>query len=176
MDIDYYLGLPYTFKLFKEEDGSYFIKVKELPGCMSIGNTVLDAEEMLIEAMGSWIGNNLNRGFPIPLPENLTKKSIKDLVEKSFEDSTDNLIDNSIESLDYEKVSFLDNYEKDVSDLRSAFEKFLLSNDNHYFVKTRRGILIEIDGVLIIRDGEVIGSLDLYSDEVYEILKGILLK
>ena len=143
--------MNYTFKIFKEEDGSYFMKSKEHPECISVGNTLLDAEEMILDII------NPNRGF-------------------SFKDSIEDLIKLPIESLDYEKVSFLDNYEKDVSELRSAFEKFLLSNDKHYFVKTRRGILIEIDGVLIIRDGEVIGSLDLYSEEVYEILKGILLK
>ena len=140
--------MNYTFKIFKEEDGSYFMKIKERPECISVGNTLLDTEEMILDII------NPNRGFSF-----------------SFKDSI-----GTIESLDYEKVSFLDDYEKDVSNLRSTFEKFLLSNDKHYFVKTRRGILIEIDGVLITRDGEVIGSLDLYPEEVYEILKGILLK
>jgi len=37
MAVDAYMKLPYTIETTKEDDGSYFIKVKELPGCMSYG-------------------------------------------------------------------------------------------------------------------------------------------
>ena len=46
-DYKYYMSLPYTTVLIPEEDGSYFIKIKELPGCMSAGDTVSEAHEMI---------------------------------------------------------------------------------------------------------------------------------
>lgn len=38
--IEDYLALPYTLGIKKEESGSYYISVKELEGCISVGQTV----------------------------------------------------------------------------------------------------------------------------------------
>lgn len=64
-----YLNLPYTFELIKEDDGTYFVKVKELPGCMSNGKTADEAMKNIKDAMEIWLESSLRRGLEIPLPE-----------------------------------------------------------------------------------------------------------
>jgi predicted RNase H-like HicB family nuclease len=59
---------PYTRELVRNEDGSYFGRVIELPGCMTEGATMTEAIENLDEAMGLWIEVRLEDGDPIPEP------------------------------------------------------------------------------------------------------------
>ena len=61
-----YLELPYTIETKKESDGSYFIRVKELPGCMSAGESIEDAYAMIEEAKADWIRSCLDDDLPIP--------------------------------------------------------------------------------------------------------------
>ena len=70
--ISEYLALPYTYIIKQESDGSYFISVKELPGCMSVGDTVTEAHEMIRDAMEAWIGYSLEDGMQIPEPKEET--------------------------------------------------------------------------------------------------------
>lgn len=72
--INDYLKLPYKFILQQETDGSYFISVKELPGCMSAGASPDEACEMIKDAMKDWIEECQKRGIPIPEPESDDKK------------------------------------------------------------------------------------------------------
>jgi len=72
-EVKKYMKLPYTIKLIPEEDGTYFVEVEELPGCMSAGDTAEEAVEMIHEAMEAWIESNIERGLKIPLP-NATKE------------------------------------------------------------------------------------------------------
>ena len=67
-----YMALPYTYILKQESDGSYFISVKELPGCMSVGDTIPEAHEMIRDAMKAWIGYCIDDQIPIPEPEEET--------------------------------------------------------------------------------------------------------
>lgn len=69
-----YLALPYTIETKKESDGSYFISVKELPGCMSVGTDLVDAYAMIEDAMAVWIQSCLDDGRAIPLPEDDSMK------------------------------------------------------------------------------------------------------
>lgn len=64
-----YLNLPYTIETKKEPDGSFFIKVKELPGCMSVGESIEEAYAMIEDAMGDWIQSCLDDGYAVPEPE-----------------------------------------------------------------------------------------------------------
>lgn len=73
--IEDYLKLPYTLELKKEEDGSYFISVKELEGCFSVGDTSEEAIEMIEDAKKTWISFSLEKGLPIPEPESSDIKS-----------------------------------------------------------------------------------------------------
>ncbi|MFA5513521.1 MAG: toxin-antitoxin system HicB family antitoxin [Sphaerochaetaceae bacterium] len=70
-----YLKLPYTIETKKESDGSYFIKVKELPGCMSVGESIEEAYTMIEDAKSVWIQGNLDAGCAIPEPENDEEKT-----------------------------------------------------------------------------------------------------
>lgn len=67
-EVQKYMKLPYTIKLIPEEDGTYFIEVEELPGCMSQGDTPEEAFEMIKDAMEDWLESSIDRGLKIPLP------------------------------------------------------------------------------------------------------------
>lgn len=72
--IKFYMSLPYTIELLQEKDGSYFIKVKELNGCMSVGDTPNEAVEMIHEAMEAWLYEAIESGISIPEPSKNEKK------------------------------------------------------------------------------------------------------
>lgn len=63
-----YMALPYTIEITPDE-GTYFIKVKELDGCMSIGDTRSDALVMIEDAMREWLTVAIEDNLDIPLPE-----------------------------------------------------------------------------------------------------------
>lgn len=67
-NIKYYLNMPYTRELIAEPEGGWFIRIKELPGCMSQGETVEEAMEMINDAMRGWLKVALSSGLKIPEP------------------------------------------------------------------------------------------------------------
>jgi antitoxin HicB len=66
-----YLSLPYEIEVKRNEDGTYFARVKELPGCMTEADTFAEVEEMIRDAMAAWIEVALEEGIPIPEPRSL---------------------------------------------------------------------------------------------------------
>lgn len=66
--VEYYMSLPYTFEMTYDSEHAWFIRVKELPGCMSQGNDPTDAIEMIKDAMAGWLEISLEDGNPIPEP------------------------------------------------------------------------------------------------------------
>jgi antitoxin HicB len=67
--IEYYMALPYTIELVKDlEEPDWFVRVKELPGCMSQGATPDEAIAMIREAMELWLEGALEQDDPIPEP------------------------------------------------------------------------------------------------------------
>lgn len=67
--VDYYMNLPYTIELRQDpEDEGWFVRVKELRGCMSEGDTPEEALAMIQEAMELWLEVSLEEGIPIPEP------------------------------------------------------------------------------------------------------------
>ena len=64
--VEEYMTLPYTIEI-TPDDGTFFVKVKELPGCMSVGETRADAMEMIDDAMKGWLEVALEDGVEIPL-------------------------------------------------------------------------------------------------------------
>jgi predicted RNase H-like HicB family nuclease len=68
--VEEYMKLPYAI-VITPDDGSYFVKVKELEGCMSVGDTKAEALEMIDDAMRGWLEIALEDGLEIPLPEAL---------------------------------------------------------------------------------------------------------
>lgn len=67
---EYYLNLPYTFVIIPDDE-CYFIKVKELVGCMSQGDTIEDAYHMIKDAMNSWLEIAIKEEDKIPLPDSM---------------------------------------------------------------------------------------------------------
>lgn len=66
--VDDYLNLPYTRELIPEPEGGWFVRIKELPGCMSQGETPAEALEMIADALRGWLETALDLGTPIPEP------------------------------------------------------------------------------------------------------------
>jgi antitoxin HicB len=66
--LEYYLGLPYARELIPDTEGGWFIRIKELPGCMSQGDTPEEALRMIEDAMRGWLAVSLEDGDPIPEP------------------------------------------------------------------------------------------------------------
>ena len=66
-----FLGLPYTIVLVPEPEAGWFVSVRELPGCMSVGDTPDEALEMIQDAMRAWIEVTLEDGEMVPGPRSL---------------------------------------------------------------------------------------------------------
>lgn len=66
--VDDYLRLPYTRELIPEPEGGWFVRIKELPGCMSQGDTPDEAMAMIADAMVGWLESALAHGQAIPKP------------------------------------------------------------------------------------------------------------
>jgi len=67
-NFDYYMGLPYTIIIKPSPEGGYVAKIKELPGCLTQGETLTEATEMIEDAKKVWIDIALQDGEEIPEP------------------------------------------------------------------------------------------------------------
>ena len=68
-DLAYYMALPYTYTIVPDpDDGGFAIKVNELPGCMSQGDTLDEAMIRIREAMEGWLEVALEDSISIPEP------------------------------------------------------------------------------------------------------------
>ncbi|MDO9580433.1 MAG: toxin-antitoxin system HicB family antitoxin [Bacteroidales bacterium] len=96
-DINYYLSLPYTREIIQEPEGGWFVRIKELPGCMSQGDTQEEALRMINDAMLGWLEIELEDGESIPEPRDdedfsgkfvlrVPKSMHRKLVETSFDE------------------------------------------------------------------------------------------
>ena len=69
--IEDYMTLPYTIEVIRdnnEEDPGWVARVKELPGCITQGDTFEELGEMVEDALRSWIEIALEDGISIPEP------------------------------------------------------------------------------------------------------------
>ncbi len=66
--LDYYLNLKYPIQLFPEPEGGFTVLVPDLPGCVSVGETVEEALRNIEEARQLWIESAYEHGDEIPLP------------------------------------------------------------------------------------------------------------
>ena len=55
-----------VYELEREDDGSFTISVPALPGCISNGETIENALDMIREAMDLWLEVARERGLVIP--------------------------------------------------------------------------------------------------------------
>lgn len=67
--LDYYMSLNYVPTIIEDtEDGGYAIKIEELPGCISCGNTIEEALCNIMDAKKEWLKAALEQGIHIPSP------------------------------------------------------------------------------------------------------------
>lgn len=66
--VEHYANLPYTIELRNTPGEGWFARVRELPGCMSQGETADDAVVNIQEAMHLWLEVSLEQGDAIPEP------------------------------------------------------------------------------------------------------------
>lgn len=63
-----YLNLNYPITLYPESDGGYTVMIKDLPGCISQGETLEEAIENIQEAKEAWLETAFEFQDEIPLP------------------------------------------------------------------------------------------------------------
>lgn len=63
-----YLRHPYARVVIPEEDGTFRAEIAEFPGCIAIGDTIVDAISALEEAALDWLVAALDNNQPIPRP------------------------------------------------------------------------------------------------------------
>lgn len=78
--LEYYKSLPYTIELTSDPEGGWFVAIRELPGCMSQGDTPEEALAMIRDALEGWLAVALEDGMPIPEPRALDDFSGKFVV------------------------------------------------------------------------------------------------
>jgi predicted RNase H-like HicB family nuclease len=67
--LEYYLSLPYTIEIIPDvTDGGWFMRIKELPGCMTQADKWEDVLPMIEEAKQLWLEVALEYGHTIPEP------------------------------------------------------------------------------------------------------------
>lgn len=67
-NFDYYMELPYTMIIKPSPEGGYVVNIKELPGCLTQGETLEEAIEMIEDAKQAWIDIALQDNLEIPEP------------------------------------------------------------------------------------------------------------
>jgi len=66
--VEYYMHLPYAIELRHDAGEGWFVRVQELPGCISQGDSAEEAVAMIHEAMLLWLEVALEAGDAIPEP------------------------------------------------------------------------------------------------------------
>lgn len=67
-DLSYYLGLKYPVEITEQVEGGFFVRVPDLPGCMSQGETRDEALANIEDARRLWLEVAHEAGDNIPTP------------------------------------------------------------------------------------------------------------
>jgi predicted RNase H-like HicB family nuclease len=68
-DLRYFLELSYPVELVREDDGRFFARNPDLPGCVAEGNTADEVIENLSDSRALWIESRLEDGYDVPEPD-----------------------------------------------------------------------------------------------------------
>lgn len=66
--LEYYLDLPYKVVFHPADEGGFVAEIPELPGCVSQGETIEEAWDMINDARRVWLETALEENIPIPEP------------------------------------------------------------------------------------------------------------
>lgn len=74
--IEYYMSLPYRIELVPDSvEGGFAVSIPDLPGCLSVGETVEEAYSNIEDAKKAWLEAALDDGTDIPEPRTVDKYS-----------------------------------------------------------------------------------------------------
>jgi len=66
--LEYYLKLQYPITIYPDIEGGYVAQIKDLPGCLTQGETIEETMININEARELWIETAYEAGDNIPLP------------------------------------------------------------------------------------------------------------
>jgi antitoxin HicB len=78
--LEFYLGQKYPVTLYPDDEGGFVAEIKDLPGCITQGDSADEALAEIEDARLSWIKVSYEHNDPIPLPSTEMKYSGKTLV------------------------------------------------------------------------------------------------
>jgi antitoxin HicB len=67
--LEYYLNLKYPITLYPDVEGGYVAEIKDLPGCLTQGETLEETMNNINEARELWLETAYESGDEIPLPQ-----------------------------------------------------------------------------------------------------------
>ena len=68
--IDYYMNLPYRMEIVPNtEEGGFMAMFPDLPGCITVGDTIEEIVQNIIDAKRAWIEAALEEKRSIPEPK-----------------------------------------------------------------------------------------------------------
>ena len=74
--LDEYLALPYRMELTPDPDeGGYVVSFPDLPGCLSVGETIDEAVANAVDAKREWLAAAIVDGYPINEPDGIENYS-----------------------------------------------------------------------------------------------------
>lgn len=74
--IEEYMLLPYKMELIPDSaEGGYAVSFPELPGCMSVGDTIEEAIQNAMDAKRAWFEAAIEEGITINEPDSLESYS-----------------------------------------------------------------------------------------------------
>lgn len=69
--IQFYLDQIYPITLYPDPEGGYVVELKDLPGCMSQGDTINEAIDLIDDARKLFLSTAYENGDNIPAPSKL---------------------------------------------------------------------------------------------------------
>lgn len=67
--VEYYMNLPYRIEIQPDPDeGGYAVRYPDLPGCITVGETINDALANAEDAKRAWLSDALEEGIRIAEP------------------------------------------------------------------------------------------------------------
>lgn len=78
--LEFYLKQNYPVTIYPDSDGGFVAEIKDLPGCITQGETVEEVFAEIEDARNLWIETAFEHGDDIPLPSTETQYSGKTLL------------------------------------------------------------------------------------------------
>ncbi len=67
--LEYYINMDYPIVIYQADEGGFVAEIKELPGCLTQGETLDEVYDRIETARKAWIEVAYEDGISIPLPQ-----------------------------------------------------------------------------------------------------------